>query len=177
MAKPATLYELTEQTLVIESILNAVEAGELGEKEASDALYDSLIATDEALEAKVERYIRLIRDREALAEIRKNEAAHLTARAKTAENEAKKLKEALRYAMEQLGRSKIQAGPFTAAITANGGALPMEVSDLATGENVDERFRKVTVSIDTAAVRRALEDGEHLDFASLGERGTHLRIR
>lgn len=72
------------------------------------------------------------------------------------------------------------------SVRTNGGVLPMEVTlpPELTAETleqfgIDERFYKmrVTYELDSAAVRKALEGGETLPWAKLGERGSHLRIR
>lgn len=40
-----------------------------------------------------------------------------------------------------------------------------------------EEYKKVSVELDTVAVREALKQGIDLDFARLGEAGTHIRIK
>ena len=168
-----------ESTQGIEDVLTRLEAGEIEDDQASEILYQALIATDEATEAKVERYVRVIRSREALAEMRKNEAKHLSERAKVAANEADRLKKSLFTALETLGRAKMEAGPFTVSIQANGGVLPLIIAEGTTTEDVPEALVKtiVTKTIDNEQVRAKLEAGEELPFARLGERGRSLRIK
>ena len=48
------------------------------------------------------------------------------------------------------------------------GLLP---TDLADG------FQKVSIDANTTAIRQALEAGEDLDFAQLGDRGSSIRIK
>lgn len=174
-----SLYEILEATQGIEDVLTRLESGEIDNDGASEILYQALIAQDEALEQKVERYIRVIRNRQALAEDRKAEARHLAERAKVAENEADRLKKSLFTALETLGRTKMEAGPFTVSIQANGGVLPLIIADGTQVEDVPEAFVKTVVmhSIDNEQVRAKLEAGEELPFARLGERGRSLRIK
>jgi len=40
-----------------------------------------------------------------------------------------------------------------------------------------ERFQKVSIDPNTMAIREALERGESLEFAMLGERATSMRIK
>lgn len=73
------------------------------------------------------------------------------------------------------------------ALQKNGGVLPLALSfddRVLTSETIDthgidERFYRMTVtySLDTEAIRVALEAGEKLAWAMLGERGQHLRIK
>ena len=46
-------------------------------------------------------------------------------------------------------------------------------------EDMPEEYRiqNVTYKADDAAIRAALDAGQELPFAKLGERGTHLRVR
>jgi len=44
-------------------------------------------------------------------------------------------------------------------------------------KTLPERFQKITVEANSPAIREALESGEKLEFAELGERGTSLRIK
>lgn len=71
------------------------------------------------------------------------------------------------------------------AVQKNGGQLPLTLAfdDREVSEetirmfDVDERFFRRTYQLDTTAIRRALDAGEKLPWAQLGERGTHVRIR
>jgi hypothetical protein len=59
-------------------------------------------------------------------------------------------------------------------VVKNGGKLPLSIDE---GCVPEEYIKKVVVeSPDKEKIRAALESGEVLPFASLGERGTHLKI-
>jgi hypothetical protein len=73
------------------------------------------------------------------------------------------------------------------AVQTNGGVLPLELT-LPMGDllaetieeyAIDERFYRmsVTYTLDKEAIRAALEAGEKLPWAKLGERGSHLRVK
>lgn len=164
-----SLYDLTDNALNLEALLEQVESG-------ADAaiLQDALAANAEQITEKAEAYVRYIRNLEALAEIRKNEAAHLRERAEQAENRAKYLKNALFQTLEALGREKMDAGPFSLSIVNNGGKVPLNIDPDAL---VPADFQKVRVEWDKDAVRLALEAGQEVPGASLGERGRGLRVR
>jgi len=176
-AQNLSIYDLLEQNAQIENVLTQIESGDIDAEGADQALYDALIATDEAIATKLERYAKLVRSREALAKARSEEAKHLAERAKVAENEAARLKKVMKMALEALKLTKVDAGIFTVAIQANGGVTPLNV-DLAP-EELPEAYRtaKTVYSANQEAIRAALDKGEELPFARYGERGNSLRIR
>ena len=176
-AENLSIYALLEQNAQIESVLTQVESGDLDAEGADKVLYDALIANDEAIAAKLERYAKLVRSKEALAKARKEEAAHLTQRAKTAENEATRLKSVMKLALEHLNLTKVDAGIFTVGIQNNGGVTPLELD--VEPEELPEEFRitRTVIDADKEKIRKALDDGAVLEFARYGERGTRLAIR
>ena len=77
--------------------------------------------------------------------------------------------------MERTGERKLaSAKGVVFALVANGGVAPLLVPD---GDRVPAEFLKVVTMIDGDKVRAAIAAGEDLDFASLGERCSHLRVR
>ena len=169
------LYEITEQTLEIENILAGLDEESANCEAVVTALQDALTAHKDALGEKLEKYVHVIRNYEALAEARKAEAARLADGAKVAENKAKRLKEAILNAYDALGLEKVQAGVFTVTATQNGGATPVEV--LADASDLPDEFRTVKYAPNNAAIREALEAGQELEFAKLAPRGKHVRIK
>lgn len=164
-----TLYELTENALNLEALLERIENGE-----DASILREALDANDGQFSEKVEAYVRMIRNQEALAEMRKQEAKHLRERAGHAENKAEWLRATLKECLEALGRDKMDAGPFSVSIAGNGGKVPLlldESFDPPTG------FAILKMEWDKEKVREALELGEEIPGATLGERGRSLRIR
>jgi hypothetical protein len=169
------LYEITEQTLEIENILAGLDEESANCEAVVTALQDALTAHKDALGEKLEKYVHVIRNYEALAEARKAEAARLTAGAKVAENKAARLKEAILNVCTALELSKVQAGLFTVSIAQNGGKAPLNVT--ADPSELPEQYRKVEYKPNNDAIREALEAGESLPFASIGERGRGVRIK
>jgi hypothetical protein len=76
--------------------------------------------------------------------------------------------------MIKLGVNEINAGDVTYKLQNNGGVLPLIVDE---GKQIPQRFTKVTIEKDNDLIRKALDDGEELDFARYGERGKQLRIK
>ena len=44
-------------------------------------------------------------------------------------------------------------------------------------QEVPDSFKKVILEIDKTKIREALESGQSFEWARIGERGTHLRIK
>jgi hypothetical protein len=129
-----------------------------------------------ARDGKLDNYANMIAGLEGYAKIRKEEAARLAALARTDENKVKRLKEFLKLWLESKDQTRIETAFHKFWVQANGGATPIEMDEVDP-EGVDIRYRKLTVSIDTEAVRRDLESGAEVPFARLGARGSHLRIK
>jgi hypothetical protein len=174
-----TIFDIAENTLKIESTIAALEAGEMTDEQATEILYQALIHTEGDLKKKVEGYAIRIRQFESNAKARKEAAKALSESAQIQDNHASRLKATLKYALETLGQAKVETELFTVAIQKNGGVQPLKLAESATAETVPAEFTKsvTTVSIDNELVRKALEEGQELEFAQLGERGTSLRIK
>lgn len=172
----ATLYDLTAEMRIIEDAIDRAEQDGVGELEATTYLYQLLLEGDGQLGEKLERYARLVKNAEAYAEMLKQEAARLTDRAKAQTNRAKRLKDAVHWALTTLGIGKHQAGPHEWRIQANGGKAPLAIDEAVTPETVEPRFQRVEVAFEIDAIRSALEAGEDVPWARLAERGTHVRL-
>ena len=108
------LYELTSE---YETILNQLEAAETeDEKEAALAALDEISG---AIEDKAEIYARIIKSKQAEAEMYSAEVVRLAANKKAAENTAERLKARLLNAMQSANIGKIP--------TAIGEALATEL--------------------------------------------------
>ena len=92
---------------------------------------------------------------------------------KTLENNMIRLNDYMKMCMENAGIKEIETQMHRFKIVKNGGKLPLKIDG-----GVPENFIKTEVkqSPDKDKIREALENGEVLTFASLGERGTHLKI-
>ena len=87
-------------------------------------------------------------------------------------NAAKAMKERLKNAMELMGKDTIKTEHYTFRVQKNGGKLPVKLT-----ADVPMSYKRVVYEDDTDRIRIDLESGKKLDFAELGERGSHLRIR
>lgn len=99
------LYELTDYLQQVQDLL-----------EQGEDVQDTLEAIEMAFEEKVEGIVKVIRNFEARAEAKKNEAKRLREQAEVDLNHAQRLKEYLRYELQKVGKQKVQTDLFTVSI-------------------------------------------------------------
>ena len=169
------LYELTKEAEALEALIidSADENGEIIGTEQLDAWGDEIGL---ALDAKLDGIARLCRNWSAEAGAIKAEEARLNAKRKALENREKALKAYAFRCLELAGLDKLKTCLFTVAIQANGGVAPIEVDQFDPAE-WPARFQIVEARPKMDEIRIALESGEKLEFARIGERGRSLRIR
>lgn len=160
----STLYELTGEYLQLCDMLS-------DEEENNQVILDTLEAIDGELEDKADNYAKLVKNLEADAKAIKTEIERLTQRKQSLEKRADMIKQTLENSMRATGKTKFKTLLFSFNISKNGGKAPL----LLTGE-VPEEYRKPGEP-DSQRIREALETGEKLNFAAIGERGESLRIK
>lgn len=134
------------------------------------------VARDEAV--KLDGYCNLIKLLDSEAAVARAEAEEYAKRAQVRENRVKWLKNRMKDYLTATGRTKAQtATGRTVAVQKNGGKLPLAIDAAATPETVPVEYVRVVQSINTEAVRAALEAGQELAFAKLMPADYHLRIR
>lgn len=168
-----SLYTITEQ---LKSLTEAFDTFGYASDEAAAAIAEHTSALIESFDAKVDDYAALIRSCETRAAGRAEESARMKKLAQDDESLATRLRLAVMTAMRETGQPKIQTARFSLSVVKNGGATPIIISDEA---ELPEQFRvpTVTITIDKAAIRSALEAGESVSGAALGERGTRLSLK
>ena len=91
---------------------------------------------------------------------------------KVRKNRKQRFIDMIKAAMMGLGVTEVDAGDVTFKLQNAGGQAPLIVEG-----TVPERFTKITIENDNSLIRKALESGEKLDFARLGERAKVLKIK
>lgn len=175
---PRPLFAITDDLIRLNDLLDEIEGdmSRLGEMESAITGFMDSLSGEEA--AKLDAYVNLIRQLETEAAVAKAEAEQYANKARTRESRAQWLKDRLKMHMERTGQTKVETERGrTVAIQKNGGKLPLAVNEDVNLDALPLWFTKIVRSVDTDAVRTALERGEILDFARLEERATHLRIR
>jgi hypothetical protein len=174
----ATLLQIAGEITALHDLLSEV-GGELPDAEAEGAIDQWFAETDLALDKKVNSICWLLREFEGRAEIREQAAKALMASAATDTNQAKRLKDRLKNFLEICGLPKLETEHFKLWIQANGGVLPLIVPQAWERDPAEapEAFQKREIRLDTTAIREAIRNDEETHGASLGERGTQLRIK
>lgn len=172
-----TLFDITTDMLSLNNVLedndNQFDDPEV---QAGIARYlsDLLVARAE----KLDGYVALIRHLDMERGAMESEAAAFAAKAASRKRRVEWLKECLKTALIATNTNKVSTPKgYTVSVQKNGGKKPLVMNEGITVESVPALYVKTRKEIDTEAVRAALEDGTPLLFASLGEAGTHVRVK
>lgn len=126
---------------------------------------------------KLDNYSALIVECTSRAAARKVEAQRLMELAASDENRAKLLKDRLKWFFQTHNLATVETARYKLSLAKNGGKQPLVLKDGISPIDLPEQFQRVSVDPDTARIRDALERGEVLEWATLGERGTSMRIK
>lgn len=171
-----SLYEIDNE---IGAILSAMESEGFDQDAVNAGLDAWLEENRDELREKVDRYCQVIASKTAIAKDRREEIKALSAMAQSDERTADTLEERLQAFFERIGCEKMETLHFKPRIQANGGVLPVILSDEV---KADPRILplecvEIRTIPDVEAIRKALEEGKEITGCSLGERGKHLRLR
>lgn len=152
-----------------------------------EVVVDTLDGILGEIEVKSEGYVAVINRLDMELDACEKQKKMWEQRYNTRKNAIDRLKKALVNAMMQMDKTEIKAGDNTIKLVNNGGVAPLKykVGDLILSskevkiEDIPKEYRKtvVTETVDGEKVRKALESGEKLDFAYIGERGKSIRIK
>lgn len=142
------------------------------EDEDHQAFIDTLEGLKGELENKAAGYVQVMKQLEMEEAECDKVIEAFKAKKQTRANSIKRMSEALQSAMETAGVDVLKAGDYELKIVNNGGVQPLVISG-----DVPDNFMKVIYEPDNRKIREALIDGQELDFARLGERGRHLKIK
>lgn len=173
-----TLFQIGDDIQALDDLLFEME-GEVTDTDIEAVIDHWLQENKDNLNAKIDGYCTLIREREALAKARQEEAQRLSILAQYDTNRATRLRARLKAFFDLQGIAKLETRHHRLTIANNGGTLPLIVNSawLADPANAPEQFHKVKIEIDKEAIREALRNDEPVEGCAVGERGTHLRIK
>lgn len=171
--KSRTLFNISEDLEKLNDLLD--ETGD--DAQQQQLINDWLEHLGEERDRKLDNYSAMIAEMTSRAAARKGEAQRLMELASADEKRARLLKDRLKLFFENHGLKTVQTTRYKLSLAKNGGKAPLIIDDSVPVAQLPERFQKVSIDPNTVAIREALENGEHLDFAQLGERGTSLRIK
>lgn len=164
------IYDLTNEYI---NLLAMAEDPDVDIEELSSAMEE----ISGEIEDKADGYAFVVQRINSDIDSISAEIKRLQERKKTFESRAERIKETLMKSMNAIGRKKIQTANHTFTVAKNGGKIPVVISPFATANDVPDEYRNVKYDFNKDAIREALEAGEVLDFAELGERGESLRIK
>lgn len=175
----STLFAIGADALALQDLLEEHLTRSEGEltPDVEAAFDDWLRENQHDLTRKLDSYGALIREWDAKAAARKAEAQRLLELSKQDENKARWAKERLKIFFELTGRTKEETERFKFSLAQNGGKAPLIINEDYLPQELPECFQKITVDYDKEVIRQVLEADGYLEFATLAERGTHLRIR
>ena len=167
-----SLFQLSEEILQLRQILDSTEH----EADTIDAVEAYLTTLSQDRDKKLDNYAALMRELEARARIRQDEAKRLEAIAKRDLDTVERLKERLRLVFTMHEWRSVETDRFRITLAQNGGKQKLVVS--VPPEDLEDRFRRTETKIlsDNDALREALADGEVIEGVHLEDRGTTIRI-
>jgi hypothetical protein len=172
----STLYEIGDDLRALANLMDECDAELTPEVDAALSAWFAELSGNEA--AKLDAYVNLIRIKKMEAAQAREEAEQYLMKARSRENAQGRLEQRLKGYLEYTGRKKIEtATKRVIAIQANGGSTPIRIADNLDVNTVPDDLVVVRRTVNLDAVRDVLKGGAVLDWATLGERGTHLRIR
>lgn len=168
-----TLFSISDDLQHLNDLLD--EVGD--DAQQQELINNWLDAVGEERDKKLDGYAALISEMQARADVRKAEARRLQDLAATDENRARLLKERLKSFFQLHDIKTIDTARYRLSLAKNGGKAPLILKDDLSPTQLPEQFQKVSIDADTAKIREALEAGESLEWARLGERGSSIRIK
>lgn len=159
-----SLYEMTQDWQNVFDMLLDPEIPE-------DAVFDTIEMIEATMDVKADGYAKIIKNMEGDANMIDAEIKRLQERKASINRRKEWLKNNLFDAMKTTGRTKFKTALFSFNIQKNGGAKPVDFTDVVPAEWLKPG------DPDTKRIREYLEAGNELPFATLGDRGESLRIR
>lgn len=150
-----SLYHITSEQLRINELLEELE-GEL-----SPELEEALIINEENFIAKSEGYIESIAYFKAKQEAAKVRIEEYQRIKRIAENAEKRLKERMQWAMETLGRDKVEVGLHKISLRSS---TAVNITD---DVRIPNQYIKVETKIDKESLKRDLKAGMVIEGAEL----------
>ena len=161
-----SLYDLTNDYLTL------MEYADSTDSEDEQVFIDTLEGLVGAIEAKADSCAVVISHMEAHEELLQKEIDRLTKAKNAISNNITRIKDNIQATMTVMDKKVIKTDLHTFRVQRNGGKQALDIYG-----DVPDNFQKIVYEPDKELIRKALEDGEVLDFAVLKERGEHLVIK
>lgn len=169
-----SLYEIGDDLSALEELLTDTD-GEIPDGEIGAAIEEWFDQLGQERDEKIRRYCALIEMMQLNSTVCDEEARRLTKLKRANENGAKRLRDRLKGFFEAHGIKKLDLGIFKPRIQVNGGQYPLLLPGQWETEpaGAPERFHKITIALNTDAIRQALSESEEL-CPKCGEEISHI---
>ena len=157
----ANIYELTQQAMMLQALLEGEEIDEQTYNDTIEAL---------EIDTKVENICKVIRNIEADAAALKAEKERIDRKKKTAENAVKRLKDSLVMYLQATNQPKVKTQLFNVSLSKS---KSLKVTDETM---IPEQYLiPQPDKVDITGLRKAIKDGEDIDGVEWEEKPS-LRI-
>lgn len=171
-----TLYEITDDMQALDALLDEI-GGDVSDEDVEAAITAWFDSLDAEWEAKLDGYAAYIRNRTALAEARKAEAARMAALARRDENSVGWLKRRLMEAMQARQCKKLDTARFSISVCKAGGLPAVDIHDPASLPADCIRIIPERREPDTDIIRRRVSAGEEIPGVTPKPRSFYVRIK
>ena len=155
----------------ISSLLERVEDGEFTEEQVADTIE----ALNFTIEQNCDDIATIMISQEGEMQYIKAEIERLQGRLNDVITNYERLKDGLQSYLKCKGVKKVHTANHDFSVCKNGGKQPIEIT--ADIYDIPREYCIFEPKPDTYIIRKALENGQELEFARLKERGEHLRIK
>lgn len=170
-----TLYQISTDIRALEELL-IESGGDISEPQTEAAIEAFFAELGQARDEKVDNIAALVREWEARAKARREEAARMAQLARVDENAALRLKTRLAEFFEAHDLKRLDTPRFRVSLANNGGKAPLVFDADFDAARIESAFQAIEIQADKDAIRGALEGGMTIQGVTLGERGRSLRI-
>lgn len=171
--KRRSLWAIEDDLAALDDLVEEME----GDITECEPVIDEWFAKlGEEVTGKLDGYAAFIKELEARAEVRREEAQRLAKRAEIDANLADWLKSRMREFFLLRKWKKVETQRYRLTLCANGGKAPLKIDLPPEKLPVEYRREKITYSPDSDKIRMELETGGKLDWARIEPRGHHVRI-
>lgn len=170
-----SLYDIEGDLIALWDLL-AETGGDVSTPDVESTIDEWFASINNDLRTKVDGYCCLISEIESRAAARLTESTRLRQLANIDSRSAKGLRDRLHGFMERSGTKRLDTNRYRVTVAQNGGKRPLLVNDDVDPELWKDFAVQPPPEIDLAALREHLDSGNVLEWARLGDRGSHLRI-
>lgn len=170
MKTKKSLFDIAEDLRLLEESL-------LEDPEQEDVIREFLADAQGELEQKLDNYAELISEVKARISARKERIKEIQALVKSDQGLVDRLTGTLQWFFETNGMKKVETERHRVSLAKNGGKAPVVFTEDFDVEALPEAFVVTKLEPNKEAIREALESGQELGFATLGERGQSIRVK